>query len=76
MVDNGKDADGHPKLTARSVFITTGETRGDQVVVLDGVKEGDTVVSAGQNKLRNGAVILIDNSVKPKIEANPTPVDQ
>ena len=77
IIDNqGKDADGHPKLTARSVFITTGETRGDQVAVLAGVKEGDIVVSAGQNKLRSGMSVIVDNSVKPKIEANPAPVDQ
>jgi membrane fusion protein (multidrug efflux system) len=74
--DKGKDADGHPKLTARSVLVTTGETRGDQVAVLDGVKEGETVVVAGQNKLRNGMPIIVDNTVKPKIDANPKPVDQ
>jgi membrane fusion protein (multidrug efflux system) len=74
--EQGKDADGHPKLTARSVFVTPGETRGDQVAILSGVKEGDVVVSAGQNKLRNGAVVIVNNTIKPKIESNPSPVDQ
>ncbi len=35
---------------ARQVFITTGETRGDQVQVLTGIKQGDIVVTAGQIK--------------------------
>ena len=74
--DQGKDGNGRPKLMARSVFVTTGSARGDQVTVLSGVKEGDTVVVAGQNKLRNGMPIIVDNSVKPVIEADPKPVDQ
>jgi membrane fusion protein (multidrug efflux system) len=36
--------------TARQTFVTTGETRGDQVAVLSGVKEGDVVVTSGQMK--------------------------
>ncbi len=34
--------------------MTTGATRGDQVAILKGVAEGDTVVISGQLKLRNG----------------------
>jgi membrane fusion protein (multidrug efflux system) len=74
--DQGKDADGHPKLTVRQVFIKTGATRGDQVAILDGVKDGDTVVVAGQMKLRNGVSIVVDNHLMPKFDAHPAPVDQ
>jgi membrane fusion protein (multidrug efflux system) len=74
--DQGKDADGHPKLTARQVFVKTGATRGDQVAILDGVKDGDTVVIAGQIKLRNGVSVIVDNHLVPKFDANPAPVDQ
>ena len=39
--DKAKGADGKPQLVARQTFVTTGATRGDQVAVLSGVKEGD-----------------------------------
>jgi membrane fusion protein (multidrug efflux system) len=64
-----------PKLVARQVFVTTGETRGDQVAVLSGVKQGDVVVSAGQVKLRNGSTVLINNTVQPSDNPAPTPAD-
>lgn len=73
--DKGKDAQGRPTLVARQTFVTTGATRGDQVAVLSGVKEGDVVVTAGQVKLHNGSPVVIDNSVKPTADANPHPVD-
>jgi membrane fusion protein (multidrug efflux system) len=71
--DKGKDADGHPQLVARQVVVTTGLTRGDQVAVLSGIKEGETVVSAGQIKLRTGFPVIIDNTVTPKFDAHPVP---
>jgi membrane fusion protein, multidrug efflux system len=61
--------------TAHQVFVTTGATRGDQVAVLSGVKPGDTVVTAGQMKLRNGSPVAIDNSVQPTSDSNPMPTD-
>ena len=74
--DQGKDDKGQPKLVARQVFVKTGATRGDQVSVLDGVKDGDTVVIAGQIKLRNGVSVVVDNKLLPKFDANPAPVDR
>jgi membrane fusion protein (multidrug efflux system) len=74
--DKGKGPDGKPQLVARQTFVTTGSTRGDQVAVLKGVKEGDTVVTGGQMKLRNGVSLLVNNSVVPLNDANPKPVDQ
>lgn len=63
---------------ARSVeqsFVTTGATRGDQVAVLTGVKAGDTVVTSGQVKLRNGSPVMIDNAVQPASDATPPRTD-
>jgi len=74
--DKGKDANGQPQLVARQTFVTTGLTRGDQVAVLSGVKEGDVVVTAGQVKLHNGVPLKIDNAVQPSNNPNPKPVDQ
>ena len=74
LVDNkGKDANGQDQLVARQVFVTTGDVRGDQVAILKGVNVGDTVVTAGQIKLRNGSPLHIDNSVQPTDDANPKP---
>jgi membrane fusion protein (multidrug efflux system) len=60
----------------RQTFVTTGDTRGDQVSVLKGVKAGDQVVIAGQVKLRNGSPVVVNNSVVPSNDANPTIQDQ
>jgi membrane fusion protein (multidrug efflux system) len=74
--ERGKDAAGKPLLVARQSFVTTGETRGDQVSILNGVKEGDTVVTAGQMKLRNDSPIVVNNAVQPLNDPNPQPVDR
>lgn len=72
---SGKDDKDVPVLKARQAFITTGETRGDQLSVLKGVKEGDTVVSSGQHKLKNGSIVIIDDKVQPGNDPDPDPVD-
>jgi membrane fusion protein, multidrug efflux system len=74
--DKAKDAGGKPHPVARQVFVTTGATRGDQVAILKGVSEGDTVVTSGQVKLRNGVPLAIDNRIVPTNDAAPKPVDQ
>jgi membrane fusion protein (multidrug efflux system) len=74
--EKGKDANGQPQLVARQSFITAGPTRGDQVAILSGVDDGQTVVTAGQMKLHNGSPVVIDNTIRPTADANPIPVDQ
>ncbi|MAZ40367.1 MAG: efflux transporter periplasmic adaptor subunit [Legionellales bacterium] len=51
--------------TATQVFVDTGDTRGDQIAVLSGIKAGDMVVTAGQLKLANDSSVIINNQVKP-----------
>ncbi len=74
--DKGNGPDGKPQLVARQTFVTTGATRGDQVAVLTGVNEAETVVVAGQIKLHNGSTVLINNSIMPTADAAPLPVDR
>jgi membrane fusion protein (multidrug efflux system) len=75
--DKGPDASGKPQLTARQTFVTTGPTRGDQVAILKGVNDGDTIVTAGQIKLHNGSTVMIDNSIAPTADATPNvPLDR
>ncbi|MGH8414638.1 MAG: efflux RND transporter periplasmic adaptor subunit, partial [Gammaproteobacteria bacterium] len=62
---DGKDADGNPVLKVTQQFVTTGQVRGDRVAITKGLKAGDKVVSAGQQKLHNGTEVEINNSVKP-----------
>jgi len=62
--------------TVEPVFVKVGEARGDLVAVTEGVGAGQTVVTAGQIKLRKGSPIRIDNSVVPTTEIAPKPVDK
>jgi membrane fusion protein, multidrug efflux system len=73
--DKGKDEKGQELRVARQVFVTTGDTRGDQVAIVKGVNANDTVVTAGQMKLRNGSPLHIDNTVQPTNEPNPHPTE-
>lgn len=63
--DDASGADASPdqpadtKLVVDRRQITTGAVRGDLVEVLDGLSEGDRVVLAGHQKLRNGAEVQI-----------------
>ena len=43
-----------------------------RVEIKEGVKPGDVIVNAGQNRLTNGAAVTIDNSVEPsQVKENP-----
>ena len=76
LVHQGKDPTGKEALIAQQTVVTTGSTRGDQIAVLSGLKEGDVVVSAGQTKLQNGVPVTINNTVTPSNEPNPQPHEQ
>lgn len=66
-----KDKNNKPILVVKQVFVTVGETRGDQIAVLKGLHEGDIVVTSGQLKLKNGSHVLINNKIQPSNEASP-----
>jgi membrane fusion protein, multidrug efflux system len=75
-VEESKGKDEKVALVAQQKFVTTGETRGDQVAILSGIKEGDTVVTAGQIKLRSGFPVIVNNSIQPTNDPSPQPKDQ
>lgn len=60
------------ELSARQQFIRIGASRGDFVEVVDGLEEGDRVVSAGAFRLKNGQAVMI--SSEPQVEFNQEPV--
>ena len=68
-----KDDKGNATLTVTQVFISTGATRGDQVAITKGLEAGQEVVTSGQIKLKNGSLIVVDNSVQPANDSHPTP---
>ncbi|MFA5922041.1 MAG: efflux RND transporter periplasmic adaptor subunit [Methylococcaceae bacterium] len=74
--DGGKDEKGKPKLIAKQSFVTTGDSRGDQIAILKGINEGETIVTSGQIKLRNGSPVTVDNSILPSNDNAPQPIDQ
>ncbi len=77
IVEKGaKDASGYEALSVRQTLVTVGPTRGDQVAILSGVKEGDIVVTSGHFKLKPGSAVVINNKVQPKDDAAPKPVDE
>ncbi|MBN8213392.1 MAG: efflux RND transporter periplasmic adaptor subunit [Xanthomonadales bacterium] len=72
-----KDMQGKPltgvKLVVQQRFIKTGATRGDLVAVIEGLKPGERVVTSGLLKLRNDAVVTINNKVQPSADSAPKP---
>ena len=76
VVTKSKAADGSDQLVAQQRFVTTGETRGDQIAVTSGLSTKDVVVSSGQLKLKNGTAVTINNNVRLPNDSAPTPVQQ
>ena len=57
----------------RQRFVRLGEKRGDFVAVTRGLAEGETVVSTGVFKLRNGQAVVVDNRLAPPFRESPRP---
>ena len=76
LVEEKKDPDtGKTGLVARQQFVKVGGSRGDFVSLVSGVKAGDTVVTTGVFKLRNGVAVTVDNSLAPTVQLAPKPND-
>jgi membrane fusion protein, multidrug efflux system len=65
--------DGKPRKVAQQQFVKLGATRGDFVAVVDGLKDGQEVVTAGGFKLRNGIPLKINNQGGPTPALDPHP---
>jgi membrane fusion protein (multidrug efflux system) len=75
-IDEKKDPSGNASLVAQQKFVRLGERRGDLVEVVSGVNAGETVVSSGAFKLRNGMTLVVRNDLAPQAEAAPKPTDK
>jgi membrane fusion protein, multidrug efflux system len=76
VIETKKDEKtGKETQTIRQQFVRIGETRGDLISITKGLKAGETVVSTGVFKLRNGMNVTINNDLAPKLEEKPKPAD-
>jgi membrane fusion protein (multidrug efflux system) len=66
-------ADGTKPLVVQQKFVRLGAQQGDFVVVTQGVKAGDRIVSTGAFKLRPGMHVVIDNTLAPNFQSDPKP---
>jgi membrane fusion protein (multidrug efflux system) len=72
----GSDAEETPALTLRQQFVRLGNQRGDFVAVVSGLKEGESIVSTGVFKYRNGQSVVVDNTLAPEFSLSPKPPDR
>jgi membrane fusion protein (multidrug efflux system) len=62
-----------PTLVVTRRLVKTGPTRGDFVAVIEGLKSGERVATSGLLKLRNDAVVVVNNKVTPSADIQPAP---
>ncbi len=67
--------DSPPGRVVRQQFVRLGEKRGDFITVVSGLEKGDSVVSTGVFKLRNGQAVVVDNTLAPEFKLTPEPKD-
>ena len=60
---------------ARQQFVRLGKARGDFVEIVDGLKPGEVVASAGAFKLLNGQAVTVGSLPTPEYKLAPTPED-
>jgi membrane fusion protein (multidrug efflux system) len=76
VIDEKKnEKSGQTEKILRQQFIRLGETRGDFVAVVDGLKSGEVVVTSGVFKLRPNTPVVIDNKLAPDAKLAPKPKD-
>jgi len=76
VVDEKKSENNNqPGQVVRQQVVQLGEKRGDFVAVVSGIKAGETIVSTGAFKLRNGQTVVVDNTLAPEFKLAPEPSD-
>jgi len=75
-IEEKKDESGKTATVAHQKFVRLGDRRGDFVAVASGLSAGETIVSAGAFKLRNGTAVAVNNDLAPGAEIAPKPTDQ
>ena len=73
VIENREDASGGGQQILRQQFVQLGEKRGDFVAVRSGLVQGQSIVSTGVFKLRNGQSVVVDNALAPAFDLTPEP---
>jgi len=73
VVGDLQDQKGKTYRGVRQQFVKIGAARGDQISIVTGLKAGDEVVTSGVFKLRNGAAVRVNNTVRPGNNPSPKP---
>ncbi len=71
-----KEERGKARPVARQKFVRLGDRRGDFVAVASGLSAGETIVSSGAFKLRNGMAVAVNDALSPRAKLAPTPADE
>jgi membrane fusion protein, multidrug efflux system len=75
VVAEMKDAKGNTYRGVRQQVVKIDGSRGDQVAIVSGLSPGEEIVSSGAFRLRNGAPVQVNNTVKPSDSPSPKPED-
>jgi membrane fusion protein (multidrug efflux system) len=75
VIEEVVDESGVTRQQVSNTFVVTGTKRGDQVAVVSGLEAGTRVVTSGQQKLRNGMYVNVDNSVGVSNDPSPSPAN-
>jgi membrane fusion protein (multidrug efflux system) len=75
VVQTKENESGQPAYTVQQQFVRLGKKNGDFVAVEEGLEAGQTVVSTGVFKLRNGQSVVVDNALAPDFKLAPSPED-
>ena len=78
VIEKMKDEDTKKKeyVGVRQQTVKLGESRGDQVQILSGIKAGDEVATSGIFKLHPGAAVSVKNDILPANSLSPETKDQ
>jgi membrane fusion protein (multidrug efflux system) len=75
VVSEMKDQTGKNFKAVKEQFVKVGQSRGDMISIVSGLKPGEEVVTSGVFRLKSGAHIVVNNEIKPESELAPTPSD-
>jgi membrane fusion protein, multidrug efflux system len=75
VVSEMKDPQGKEYKGVKEQFIKIGQSRGDMIAVVSGLKPGDEVVTSGVFRLKSGAHVNVNNQIKPGSDLAPNPSD-
>jgi len=75
IIENMTDPKGVAYKGVRQQIVKVGESRGDRIAIVSGVKPGEEVCTSGVFKLRQGSAVDVNNSILPENNLAPTPED-